>query len=225
MALTQTKKTPGMFGRRWFVPIVLAAVAIPYALTSTGVSEKLSGLVAKKDEVSPAGAAKPGVANSDPSTADTTPAVVPPEGSAARDFHDIFRFDVTTAWVLAQWPRVSTRLADLEMQGYRAPLVTGTREDDLAGSLTYYFNPQQRVQRITFFGTTGDSRRLVAMLSQKHQFVRQLTDDPSLFLYRVRQGNKVTSELRIRPAKVVNATSPHARFEVALLIERPRSMD
>lgn len=81
------------------------------------------------------------------------------EGTPVRDLAEVFRFDVTTDWILRHWPRVSTGLAQLQLQGYRVPLVTGTGEADLAGSLTYYFNARQKVQRITFCGTTGDAAR------------------------------------------------------------------
>ena len=48
------------------------------------------------------------------------------------------------------------RLAELDVQGYRVPLVTGTSRDDLAGSLTYYFDKTHHVTHIHFRGTTGD---------------------------------------------------------------------
>ena len=88
----------------------------------------------------------------------------PEEGGGPRSERDSAALDGerTSAWVLARWPRVSTRLANLDLQGYRVPLVSGTADGDLAGSLTYYFNSQQRVQRITFIGSTGDARPLVA---------------------------------------------------------------
>jgi hypothetical protein len=75
------------------------------------------------------------------------------------------------------------------------------------------------------FGTTGDSRRLVALMATKFGFVRELNDDPSLFLYRVREGRKVISELRIKPAHVVRSNEPYSRFDVSLLIERPEALE
>jgi len=59
--------------------------------------------------------------------------------------------------VISRWPRVSAGLAELQLQGYRVPLVSGTTANDLAGALTYYFNSRQQVQRITFQGTTATS--------------------------------------------------------------------
>jgi hypothetical protein len=136
----------------------------------------------------------------------------------------VLRFDVTTQWVLGTWKRVSTSLSDLDLQGYRVALVTGTAENDLAGSLTYYFNPKQRVQRIIFLGHTGDARRLVHFLATQHAFTRQLTPDPSLYLYQVIERGKVMSEMRIKPASIVRDEQQRTRFEVNLVMERPASM-
>jgi hypothetical protein len=131
------------------------------------------------------------------------------------------RWDVTPAWILGNWPRVSTSLAELDMQGYRVALVTGTTEGDLAGSLTYYFDREQRLQRIAFQGKTGDARPLVDWLTSKHQFTRMLGPDPQMFLYQAKQGRQVISELRITNSPVVRQGQPHERFDVWLLMGRP----
>ncbi len=136
----------------------------------------------------------------------------------------VFRWDVTTQWVLGSWSRVSTSLAELDLQGYRVALVTGTTDRDLAGSLTYYFNPKQRVQRIIFQGTTGDARPLVHLLATKHNFTRQITPDPSLYMYQVIEKRKIMSELRIKPVSIVRQEDHFARFDVTLVMERPASM-
>lgn len=149
-------------------------------------------------------------------TAAPEPAVAGPV-----DMSEALRFEIDPAWVLGHWPRVSTRLAQLDLEGLRVPWVSGTQDDDLAGSLTYYFAPNERLQRITFFGTTGDGRKLVALLSTLHGFQRQESEDPRLYLYQVRGKDKAVSELRIWPADVVRADEPRARFNVALWIERP----
>ena len=145
-----------------------------------------------------------------------------PQNVPVRNLDDVFRFDVTTSWVLGHWPRVSAGLAELDTQGYRVPLVTGTGEADLAGALTYYFNPKQQIERITFNGTTGDTRRLVTLLSSRFGFRRETTDDASLFLYQVKDNRQVISELRIKPSRIVRNDAPHSRFEVALRIQRPK---
>jgi len=139
-----------------------------------------------------------------------------------RSLDEVFRFDLTIREILAHWPRVSTSLADLQLQGYRVPLVTGTAETDLAGALTYYFNSYQQVQRITFQGTTGDGRQLVEFLASRYGFQRRLTNDPSLFVYEVpRLGGPSQSMLRLKLAPTLKADLPHQRFDVWLVIERP----
>lgn len=218
-----------MFGRKEFALLLAGAIGTPY-LVSTGVKK-----VTSADGEPQAGTVQASaVASSPPAEARPAPhdvaaelAHAPPQLDGAVPtvaMEEALRFDLTTAWVLGHWPRVSAALADVDLQGYRTPLITGTQIDDLAGSLTYYFNKRQRVQRITFFGTTGDTRRLVALLSLRHGFVRELNADPSLFLYRVRENRKVISELRIKPSSVVRADAPRSRFEVALLIERPEAL-
>jgi hypothetical protein len=206
-----------MFTRSWFAMMLLGAIGLPYVFfTAFG-----SGKSSKTAATSPTGASLAGnvLVSENPILPGATGLL--DQTPTRHDLAEIFRWDVTTAWILARWPRVSAGLSTVEQQGYRVPLVTGTATDDLAGSLTYYFNRRQQVERITFLGTTGDSRRIVELLGTKFGFVRELNDDPSLFLYRVREGRKVISELRIKPARVVRSDAPNTRFEVALLIERP----
>ncbi len=147
----------------------------------------------------------------------------PLEGPPTQDLGEVLRFQgVTTGWVLGRWPRVATGLAELPLQGYRVPLVTGTKEQDLAGSLTYYFNAHQEVQRISFQGTTGDPRALIRHLTSQYKFTRRLTNDPGLFVYEVRDPTgEPKSVLTIRSAPVVKSSQRHGRFKVELRLERP----
>ena len=138
------------------------------------------------------------------------------------ELDQVLRFDVTTGWIMGHWPRVSTGLAHLQLQGHRVPLVTGTAEDDLAGALTYYFNPQQQVQRITFRGTTGNARKLVRLVMSRYGLARRITNDAGLFLYETAGPDREAgSVLEIRPSRVVAASNPLRRFEVLLTLERP----
>lgn len=134
---------------------------------------------------------------------------------------EVLRFDVTVEWVMRRWPRVTTGLPYMQLQGYRVPLVTGTGMSDVAGSLTYYFNARQQVQRITLRGTTGDPSVLATILTNQHGFTRRLTNDPSVVLYEaVNSSNKPAGALQIRSARVITASQPHMRFEVDLAMDR-----
>jgi hypothetical protein len=136
---------------------------------------------------------------------------------------EVLSFDVTVDWIMRRWPRVSAGLAQVQLQGYRVPLVTGTSIADLAGSLTYYFNPQQQVQRITFRGATGDPGAMLALLANRYRFTRRLTNDPGVILYEtVDAGNQTTGTAKIRSAKVIKANQPYTRFDVELAMDRPQ---
>lgn len=209
----------------------VAAIALPYF---TSHSTSLREWADRKANVKESGAAQDvahekalaGIDSAEHNQQELASAkkMAHPEGPPVADLSEVFRLDATTAWVLSRWPRVTTRLAPLDLQGYRVPLVTGTKDSDLAGSLTYYFNRDQRVQRITFIGTTGDSRPLVALMATKFGFTRQLVRDAGLYLYQVKEGKQAVSELRIKPAATVSAADPNGRFQVALVIERPKTM-
>ena len=135
---------------------------------------------------------------------------------------EVLRFDVTVDWITRRWPRVSTGLPHVQLQGYRVPLISGTSLGDVAGSLTYFFNARQQVDRITLRGTTGDPGRLIALVSNRFHFVRRLTNDPGIAYYEtVDSSNRKTGMLKIRTASTIDASRPYTRFEVDLLIDRP----
>ena len=134
---------------------------------------------------------------------------------------EVLRMDVSVEWVLQRWPRVTTGLPQLQMQGYRVPLVSGTSVTDVAGSLTYYFNARQQVQRITLRGTTGDPSVLASILKSRYGFTRRLTNDPGVVLFEaVDSSNRPVGSLKIRSAPVVSVSQPYSRFQVDLVMDR-----
>ena len=147
-------------------------------------------------------------------------------GRAATDtpgLADVLRFDVTVPWVTQHWPRVSSGLSEVRLQGYRVPLVTGAGITDVAGSLTYYFDARQQAQRITLRGTTGNPTALVELLRSRFHFTRRLVNDPGLILFEaVDPNNQPAGSLKIRSAPVIKANQPYTRYEVDLVVDRPQ---
>lgn len=143
----------------------------------------------------------------------------PIAGPAVRDFGEVIRFDIPPSWVSSRWPRVTTTLSETGLEGLRVPLVTGTRVDDLAGSLTYYFDPQHRVQRLTFEGFTGDERRLVALAMQYYGLEREPTLHAGMYV--ARWNGVPSSVLRISRSSVMTAASPNSQLQVLLELNRP----
>jgi hypothetical protein len=221
-----------MFRRSWlFGAMIIGTTVVPYVLsTSSGVKQWIVSKIPARGQseanVGPVAATTTTVASTTPGLPAGT--VTKTRAARAEDvpthpLEEVLQFDVTTSWIQTEWPRVSADLAELDMHGYRVPLVSGTTDSDVAGSLTYYFNAQQQVARITFFGSTGDPRRLIALLESRFQFQHMQTKEPNVYLWQVSSWGKVSSEMRIRPAKILRSSSPHSRYEIAMVIERPKS--
>jgi hypothetical protein len=216
------------------IPILLTAIGGPYAVFSDHAKQLVSsiGAAATSDPASPypslgdfhAPLQATGYVGADGvlHAAPFTPAggITPRlEGPPVQDLAEVIRFDISPRWVAQYWSRVTTVTSELELEGLRVPLVTGGRPDDLAGSLTYYFDKHHQVQRVTFHGSTGDERRLVTLLGTVYGFKEQ----PALGggMYVTTWNGKPTSVLRVAYAPIVQATTPHAQREITLEINRP----
>ncbi len=202
------------------VAMAAGAVGIPYVVSESGISGTEQAAVVEHFDAAGLDGAATGAAAAPhlPPQAGAAPALT---GSLSGDLAEPFRFEITPDWVMRRWHRVSTISNQPELQGYRVPLVTGTREHDLAGSLTYFFDRDKKLQRIVFHGSTGNAVPLVQRLMSLYGFRQEVSSEPGLYLYRVRWNGKPVSELQLRPASVVDANSPHGRVDVHLLIERP----
>ena len=132
---------------------------------------------------------------------------------------EVLRFDIPPAWVMQNFPTVNTGVGDMNLDGLRVPLITGTRPDDLVGTLTYYFDRFQRVQRITLHAVTGDPTRIGTEIQRNYHLQQQ----PALGggLYTTTWNGSPTSILHITPATVITAEQQNSRFTVFLEINQP----
>jgi hypothetical protein len=206
-----------------FTGVLASAVVVPYVLldknlsaTATSQFNRLTGRgTGEAGQATGFGWPFGGGATAapTPSAAQMLPGV-PPVG----DLSEIFRFDITPEWVATRWPRVTTVLAETDLQGLRVPLVTGTHPDDLAGSLTYYFNPQHQLARITFEGYTGDARRLATMCVNLFGMRPAPTLAAGYFL--TEHEGQIVSTLQVSNMPIITSTAPTARAEVILHLDR-----
>lgn len=213
-------------GRNKLLAVALAAATGgPYLMSMT--TDKTAG--EKRPAAAEAGSeehAQPAQAGHTAALKRTTRVIthkdLPLEGLPARNLEEVFRFDIQPGWIMSRWGRVFTSPATEEhLRGYRVPLVTGTADFDLAGSLTYYFDREQKCQRITFVGHTGNTQPVVALAEKKYHLLKQKTDDPGLQIYQIKHSGHAESELRIEPNAVVYSGEPHARYKVELWLKRP----
>jgi hypothetical protein len=139
-------------------------------------------------------------------------------GPEISNFGEVFRFDLSPRAVTQKWPRVSTGLSDVRFQGYRVPLSTGPAESDLAGSLTYYFDSQPKLRRITFLGTTGNPQRLIQFLARQYGFRRLSSGDARVTTYGVRFP--YSGLLKITTAEVMDRNLASNNYRIDLSIVR-----
>ena len=227
-----------MFNRKYVLPLVVATAAGgPYLLMEENASQSafqaLDHAITADETtampgptaVSAAGGAVPlpqfrsefgiGALAQTPRTTVDANLVGPP----VADFAEILRFDIAPDWVAARWPRVTATTAELGLEGMRVPAVTGISLDDLAGSLTYYFNQYHQLQRLTFEGYTGDERKLVGMVTKYYGLQPEPTLDAGMYV--ARWNGHPSSILRIARAPIMTHDSPHSRLHVLLELNRP----
>lgn len=140
-------------------------------------------------------------------------------GGPVRDLRDVIRFDITPGWVAQNFGRVSTVLADVQLDGLRTPLVTGTSTSDMAGTITYYFDNQQILRRVNLQGLTGDPSGIAQLMQQYYHLQPEKTLGGHL--YTSRWNNKVTSMLHVAPAPIMYSTSQNSNFTVFLELNQP----
>jgi len=89
----------------------------------------------------------------------------------------------------------------------------------LSGTITYFFDRYQRVQRIQFQGFTGDPQPLVYLMTQYYYFAPK----PILGgeLYVVAWNSNPTGVMEISRANVVFAANQANSFKVFLEINQP----
>jgi hypothetical protein len=134
---------------------------------------------------------------------------------------DVLRFDIAPAWIMARWPHVLTMADSGKLQGYRVPLVTGTGEHDVAGTLTYYYSPRPELQRIRLTGVMGDPSQLVALVTSRFGFQKQISPDAGAHVYQIVYGKRPNSQLLIRMQDVIRNDRPLRRFDIDLEINLP----
>jgi uncharacterized protein DUF6690 len=208
----------GMVGKPgWLLALLAGTFVVPYTLCDKQFRATVARLLAGSESASaanPASTPSPAPGN----TAVVSPAPMPLSPQAPPcDLASALRFDVTPQWVTGTWPKVTTAVADTRYSGLRVPLVTGVMPDDLVGTLTYYFDNKQRLERITFAGSTADPRRLVSLVTGQYRLAPQPTLGAGL--YQSKWNGKVISTLEVRQATIPSESS-RGSYEVQLDLNR-----
>ncbi len=138
------------------------------------------------------------------------------------DLREVMRFDISPEWVIGRFSRVSTVLpTETKLEALRVPIVTGTRVDDLAGTLTYYFDGSGKLQRVSLHAFTGDPNRLVGAMTQHYGLQKEPALEAGVF---TKRWNGVPIHfLRLSHTSVVHADALHQKYTVFLELNQPNS--
>ena len=197
----------------WVLVLLAAAFVVPYTLCNQELRSTVAKALAGGKDAAGGAATIP---TDHAAAADTSATVAPvPPQAPACDIATAIRFDVSPQWVSGTWPR-ATPVTNTKYSGLRVPLVTGVMTDDLVGTLTYYFDDQRRLQRITFAGNTADPRRLVSIITDQYGLKPQSTLDAGL--YQSKWNGRVISSLHIRQTPAVMAR--RGAYDVQLDLNR-----
>jgi hypothetical protein len=143
----------------------------------------------------------------------------PPIYNAFTNPAEYLNFQIDSDWIRERWPRVSVTPGEDQLTGLRVALVSGPRPVDVHGSLTYYFDNQQSLQRITFRGWTGDPSELVDVLTRRYQFSRE--DSGAAGFYTASSWGREKGFLRIDYPRTFEQDAPTEQFIVLLEIVNP----
>ena len=129
---------------------------------------------------------------------------------------------VSPEWILRYFPRVKNVSIHPQMVSYRVPLVTGTELIDVAGSMTYEFDNRQTLRRMTFVGSTGDAKEIVAMAQHKYGLVSRETHQPNLYVFeKVAPNGNVRDVLHVMISRTLDKNSRLTAYEIKLRLYRP----
>lgn len=209
-----------MFSKKFLLLLILVAViGLPYLLSTGGfatLKEKWNSMFSSASPAdTPLATIDAGNGSNYPMlTGNGTPAQL--TGPRVADLGEVFHFGVTPEWIMNRWSRVTTTVGDMQLDGMRVALLTGSRSDDVHGSLTYYFNKSRQLERITFQGFTGDALRLVQLVSQHYNF--QPVAHGTGVLYMKRWNGKPTGILLVDYRPVMHADNTRSSLQVTLEI-------
>ena len=96
----------------------------------------------------------------------------------------------------------------------RVALVSGTRPDDVAGSLTYYFDPHHELQRLTFTGQAGDPTRILSAVMPRYGRRSLPTTDAAHYVGG--DDRKPTSEVTVKYLPLMQAGGPKTEVRIDL---------
>ena len=140
------------------------------------------------------------------------------DGGLIMSIEEILDFHITPKQITNRWARVSFHVQDNGLHSYRVPVVTGEKQDDLAGSLAYLVDENEKLQRIDFLGFTHDPSTLIEVMKREHRMTKRPSHVQALY---IKSQNKLpVSALRIIASEIISTSAPANPLKVRLELNR-----
>ena len=140
------------------------------------------------------------------------------------DIRRVFRFDLTPMRIKQRWDRVTSQSIGRNYRSFRVALVTGVNPWDLHGSLTYYFDQNQSLQRISFKGWTGDATHFLKVMNSSINFESLPTQWAGA--YEARRNGFFKREsfagILMREPAVIRSSVPNERMAIVMELNNPQ---
>lgn len=137
-----------------------------------------------------------------------------------QDLGQVIRFDWTPEMITQRWERVSVIEEGDGLRGLRVAFVSGVNATDIHGSLTFYFDPSQVLQRIGFRGWTGDPAAIVSLVQNGYQMQPRRSSLSGCYISS--SWGRTKGMLLLKPPAVIRAELPQQRMAILLDLVNPR---
>lgn len=130
----------------------------------------------------------------------------------------LLSFEATPEWISQNWDRVTNRIGELDLHGWRVPYFRSSQHDDFAGSVTYYFDRARLVQRIVLHGYTSDAAEFVQLGTSHYRMKRVHSPEGDLYIANVE--DQPIGALQLRYAPLLHAKNKERQCEVLMELNR-----
>jgi hypothetical protein len=139
------------------------------------------------------------------------------------NFAEVIRLDANSTWVKSRWDRISVFATGDGLTAFRCDLVTGMNQGDLHGCLTYFFDRQDKVAKISFRGWCGDPSPIknFAITSWK----LEPKDGKSSSVFVARSWRVTRGALILQNAPIIRRDQPHEQVAVFFEVAAPDFRD
>jgi|694.fasta_scaffold00715_3 hypothetical protein len=141
-------------------------------------------------------------------------------GPATIDLRAWLRWDLPRGYLLWQHPNAAIVPTERNLLGYRIPFTTGLQSQDLTGTLTYYFDAKDQLQRMELSAASGNPWPMTQWLLPQFHLQPIASLQPNIRLAILKSREKTQSLLAVATGEAPSASSPHELF-----LELNRSTD